>query len=177
MFGIAYYDKELITEAAKSSGLSSEFFEQRDEKSPGTLWYALSTGFGFNTGFSSETLFQIQSDTIRRLASKHPCVIVGRSADYVLRDNPECFNVFISAPTASRIRNIEERDPEVDKKNIGELLEKKDKSRAAYYNFYTDKQWGHSTSYHLTIDSSVLGMEGSAEFIREFIERARAARG
>lgn len=176
MFGIAYYDRELITEAARLSGLSSEFFEKRDEKTPGSLRFALSTGFGFSTGFSSETLFQIQSDTIREVASKEPCVIVGRCADYVLRDNPNCFNVFISASIADRIRNIRERDASVEHKNIEELLEKMDKTRAAYYNFYTDKQWGYSTSYDLCINSSVLGMEGSAAFIKNFIETAKAAK-
>lgn len=170
MFGIAYYDRELISEAAKLSGLSSEIFEQRDEKTPGSLRFALATGFGITTGFSSESLFLIQSDTIRKVASEGPCVIVGRCADYVLRDNPRCINVFINAPVEQRIRNIKARDASVNCKNIGELLEKMDKSRAAYYNFYTDKRWGHSGSYHLTVDSSLLGMEGTAELIKGFIE-------
>lgn len=172
MLGIAYYDKELIAEAARNSGLSSELFERGDEKTPGSWRYALSLGFGFSPGFSSEDLYRIQSETIRKVAAKEPCVIVGRSADYVLRDNPECFNVFIHAPMDQRIGHVLERDPECDSKSVRELLEKTDKSRAAYYDFYTDKRWGYGSSYHLSLDSSVLGMEGSAKLIIDFVKRA-----
>ena len=170
MFGISYYDKELIIEAAKMSGLSSEIFERKDEKTPGSLRFAFAREFGISAGFSSESLFQIQSDTIRKIASKESCVIVGRCADYVLRDNPRCVNVFINAPIEQRIRNVKERDASIDCKNIVELLEKMDKNRSAYYNFYTDKRWGYSNSYHLTVDSSLLGQEGTAELIKSFIE-------
>ncbi len=172
--GIRYYDNELITEAAKLSGLSSDFFERKDEKTPGSLRYALSLGFNIGPGFSSEELYRIQSETIRKVAAEGPCVIVGRSADYVLRNNPRCFNVFLHAPMEWRVKNVLERDRTADPKTIREAVAKKDKSRAAYYDFYTDKQWGNSTSYDLTLDSSLLGIEGSAEMIIDFVKRAEA---
>lgn len=172
MLGIAYYDNELIIEAAKLSGLSCDLFEQKDEKTPGSLRYALSLGFNFGPGFSSEELYRIQSETIRKVAEEGPCVIVGRSADYVLRNNPKCFNVFVQAPMEWRIENILERDEEADPRTIKEIVARKDKSRASYYDFYTDKQWGYSTSYHLTIDSSVLGLEETARMIIDFVQRA-----
>ena len=172
MLNIAYYDNELITEAAKLSGLSSDLFEQKDEKTPGSLRYALSLGFNLGPGFSSEELYRIQSETIRKVASDGPCVIVGRSADYVLRNNPKCFNVFVQAPMEWRIENVLERDKEADPRTIKDVVVKKDKSRASYYDFYTNKQWGYSTSYHLTVDSSVLGLEGTARMIIDFVKRA-----
>ena len=172
MLGIAYYDNELITEAAKLSGLSSDLLEQKDEKTPGSLRYALSLGFNLGPGFSSEELYRIQSETIRKVASDGPCVIVGRSADYVLRSNSRCFNVFVQAPMEWRIENILERDDEADPRTIKEVVIKKDKSRASYYDFYTNKQWGYSTSYHLTVDSSVLGLDGTARMIIDFVKRA-----
>ena len=172
MLDIAYYDNELISEAARLSGLSSDLFKQKDERTPGSLRYALSMGFNFGPGFSSEELYRIQSETIRKVAEEGPCVIVGRSADYVLRNNPKCFNVFVQAPMERRIENVLGRGDTVDPKNVREVIEKKDKSRASYYDFYTDKRWGHSTSYHLTLDSSVLGMEGSAQMIIDFVKRA-----
>lgn len=172
MLGIAYYDNELIIEAAKLSGLSSDLFEQKDERTPGSLRYALSLGFNLGPGFSSEELYRIQSETIRKVAGEGPCVIVGRSADYVLRANPKCFNVFVQAPMECRMENILERDSEADPRTLKEAIIKKDKSRASYYDFYTDKKWGDSTSYHLTIDSSVLGLEGTACMIIDFVKRA-----
>lgn len=177
MLGIAYYDNELITEAARLSGLSSDFFEMKDEKIPGSLRYALSVGFNIGTSFSSEEIYRIQSETIRKVAGEGPCVIVGRSADYVLRNNPRCFNVFVHAPIERRIKNILERDPGKDQKTVRDVITKTDKSRASYYDFYTEKQWGYSTSYHLTLDSSVLGIEGSARMIIDFVNRSGGLEG
>ena len=171
MFGIGYYDRELMMEAARRSGLCEEFFEKNDEKVPGSLMHVLTTAFSFNPGFSEDSLFKFQSDAIRSLAEQGSCVIVGRSADYILRENPYCYNIFIHAPEEVRIRNIMQREG-LSEKAAADRMERINKTRAAYYNFYTDKQWGESASYHLSIDSSVLGIQRSAEYIRDFVQEA-----
>lgn len=171
IFDIAYYDKKLITEASRRSGLSDEAIEGRDEKYPNALWHALSAGFPFNNAFKPEDFFTIQSDTIRAIARKESCVIVGRSADYVLRENPDCINIFLHAPLKDRAAHIASRE-NISKKDAQELAEKVDKGRAAYYNFYTDKQWGDSKSYHLSVDTSVLGMDATADYIADFVRKA-----
>lgn len=169
LLGIGYYDRRLISEAAKRSGLSSEAFEENDEKVPGTLRYAFSFGFGFNNAFLQESLFKIQSDTILDIASRESCVIVGRCADYVLRENPRCVNLFIHAPFPYLVGNVASRT-NISEKEAAEMIQKVNKTRAAYYDFYTEKQWGVSASYHLSIDSSIMGTEKTAAFLKEFAE-------
>ena len=176
LFGIAYYDKELINEASKSRGLSTEYFEKADERAPSALlnsfsinWLTGAGGLWGDGGLSNEYIFKFQSDVIRKLAETQSCVIVGRCADYILRQYPRCYNVFIHAPLEDRIARILSRSQGMTRKEAIELAEKKNKLRAAYYNFYTDKGWGVSSSYDLSIDSSILGSEETALFIRDFI--------
>ena len=174
---ISYYDRELITLAAKESGLCAEVFEQADEKTSHGLAYAFSTGFslmGIYTPYqdilSNERLFQLQSDTIRNLADKESCVLVGRCADYILRDNPDCLSFFIHCTDEKqRVENIIKRQQTTGDK-ARELLTKTDKTRAAYYNYYTNKIWGHASSYNFSIDSSVLGIEGTVDFISRLVK-------
>lgn len=175
IFGIGYYDKNLITEAAKRSGLADETFEQYEERRFGTLWHALSTGFNISGGFSPEDIFRIQSETIMDIASKEPCVIVGRCADYVLRNNPECFSVFVHASPEVRTRRVAVRR-NISHEQAAELIAKTDKSRASYYNFYTEKTWGYGPSYNLCIDSGMPGLEQSAQLIADFIRQVRGQR-
>ena len=113
--GIVYYDKELINLASKESGICGEFFEKADEKTSGSLLKALAMGFSMNNAIfqsndylSNESLFQIQSDVIRKVASKQSCILVGRCADYILRDDPNCISIFISATLNDRIRRAME---------------------------------------------------------------------
>ncbi|MDR0810928.1 MAG: cytidylate kinase-like family protein [Paludibacter sp.] len=174
----AYFDKELITLAAKESGLSREFFEQADEKKRGGFFYSL---FGFHSNIqlggsdnlflNSETLFKIQSDVIRQLAKQQNCVFVGRCADYILRDNPNSLNIFITANRAERRQRLVERGEKRNGETLDELLDKTDRSRAEYYNFFTNKHWGNSQSYHFCINSSLLGIEQSAELICEIVKK------
>lgn len=169
LLDINFYDKKLIAEAARRSGLSDEYIEEAEEKVPGKLFYAFSMGFGMTSNnFSPESVFNIQSDTIREIASRESCVIVGRSADYILRENPYCINIFIHAPLEFRVEQVSKRE-NVSKKEAAELIRKIDKTRAAYYDFYTNKQWGASKSYHLSIDSSILGVDETAAFIKQYI--------
>lgn len=175
--GIAYYDRELINLASKESGICGEFFEKADEKTSGSLLKALAMGFSMNNAIfqsndylSNESLFQIQSDVIRKVAAEGSCVIVGRCADYILRDNPGCLHIFISASPTDRIKRAMEYNHTTEKE-AEEAIRKADKSRASYYNYYTDKTWGAAESYDLCINSSVYGIDGTTAFIREFVEK------
>lgn len=174
--GIAYYDKEMMAVAAKESGLSEEFFEKADERASSGLSYAFTVGFSYMGMFtpytdilSNDGLFKFQSDAIRKLA-ENSCVLVGRCADYILRDDPACLSFFIHNTKENRIqRIIESQDLSVEQAK--ELMMKTDKSRAAYYNYYTNKEWGVASSYNFSIDVSVLGVDETVEFIKNFVER------
>lgn len=174
---IAYYDKELMTLAAKESGLSEEFFEKADERASSGLSYAFSMGYSYMGLFppyadvlSNDRLFLFQSDAIRKLADEGSCVIVGRCADYILRDNPNCLSFFIHNTKENRIQRIIESQ-NLTVEQAKELMTKTDKSRASYYNYYTNKEWGVATSYNFSIDVSVLGIDESVEFIKNYVER------
>ena len=173
-FDIAYYDREILTLAAKESGFCTEVFERNDEKNRflrtlgniipfvggGTTYY--------NNELSNENLFRIQSDAIRKAADEHSCIFIGRCADYILRNNPRCVNVFITADMKDRIANVMKWN-ECDEEHARELIEKGDKERADFYNFYSSGTWGAAETYHLCINSSVLGIEKTAKFIQEFV--------
>lgn len=171
------YDKELIQLASQESGLGKEFFEQMDEKCKHRFF---SNFFGFRAGMvgnitanylQNETLFQIQSDVIRSLAEKNSCIFVGRCADYILRDYPRHLNVFINANLNDRVQRIS-IDKGISEAEALNQINEVDKKRAGYYNYYSNKTWGMSTSYHLCINSSVLGIEETAAFILEYIHKS-----
>lgn len=174
--GISYYDKELIELASQESGLCKEFFEKADEKASQNLIGGL---FGMRFPFvtegampysnclSNDALFKIQSDVIRKLAEEKSCLFVGRCADYILRDNPYCVNVFISAAQEDRIKRVMQRR-HISREDAENLIEKIDKKRSSYYNYYSYNTWGAAGTYHLCIDSSILGIDETVEFIKEF---------
>lgn len=175
--GIAYYDKELINLASKESGICGEFFEKADERTSGSLLKALAMGFSMNNAIfqsndylSNESLFQIQSDVIRKVAAEGSCVLVGRCADYILREDKDCVNVFISASMEDRVRRAMEYN-QLPQKEAEEYIHKADKSRASYYNYYTDKIWGAAESYDLCINSSCYGVDETTEFVISFLEK------
>lgn len=177
--GFGFFDKELINIASKESGLAAEFFEQADEKHHQRFlghFFRISKNIIDssdleNNYITSNTLFKIQSDVIRSLAEKQPCVFVGRCADYILRENPHCFNIFITANLSDRIARVAKR-LNLPAKAAKNVLEKLDKKRSAYYNFYTNKTWGAAESYHLCVNTSVLGIDETAAFIKSIIDRA-----
>lgn len=176
-FGIAFYDKELIQLASKESGLGKQFFEQVDEKKRHSfiggllgLRTNLSNEVYVNNYLSNETFFKIQSDVIRKLAAEKSCLFVGRCADYILRDHPRCINVFITADEEDRVKRVA-RDQKLTAEKALEVIEKTDKKRAGYYNYYSNKVWGAAGSYHLCINSSVLGIDETVAFISRFIEQ------
>lgn len=171
--GIPVYDKELITKAAQDSGFSAEFFEQTDEKKS---FFSLSSFFGGGYSvtenyMSDRGLFKMQSDTIERIAEQGSAIIVGRCADYILRDHDNTLNVFLTSPDEIRAERIAERK-DITIEAAAKLIEEKDKKRAEYYNYYTFGNWGVASNYDLCIDSSILGIEGTAEFIIDFAKKA-----
>lgn len=171
--GIPVYDKELITKAAQESGFSAEFFEQTDEKKS---FFSLSTFFGSGYGvtedfISDRGLFKIQSQTIEHITEQGSAVIVGRCADYILRERKNTLNVFLTSPDEIRAKRISERKG-ISIEEAAKLIEEKDKKRAEYYNYYTFGNWGVASNYDLCIDSSILGIEGTAEFIIDFARKA-----
>lgn len=177
--GIRLYDKELINLAAEQSGLCPECFERVDEKeSKGvfmTLIGYLRSPFAGDDGgmtnvLSNDALFKIQSDVIRSLAARESCIFVGRCADYILRDDPHAVNVFVSADAADRCRRICQRRG-CTEQEARAVMERGDAQRADYYNYYSSRTWGEASTYHLCINSSVLGEEGTADLIMEFAER------
>lgn len=173
--GINYYDKSLIEIAAKKSGISKEVFEQTDEKSIFSLFADVSAGVAniFGAGYYNDScllndsLFKIQSDIIKQLARKESCIFVGRCADYVLRDNPRSVNVFVCGNIDDRIERIlkDSKDKEKTKEKVQKEIEHTDKQREKYYEFYTSKQWGAAATYQMCINSSVMGLEKTAEII------------
>jgi cytidylate kinase len=174
---IAYYDKELLSIAARDSGLCPEIFEKADEQESNRLSYAFSLGFSplgmyipYDDILSNEKLFLLQSETIRSLAAKESCVIIGRCSDYILRDNPSCVSFFIHNTFDNRVKHIAERE-KVSETRAKELIAKVDKSRAAYYNYYTNKLWGVASSYNFSLDVSILGTDGTVAFLKDFIRR------
>lgn len=173
-FAASYYDRELLNLAAKESGFSARFFEQNDEKKGffkglfNVQTSHFSGGSLYKTNFSQESLFQFQSDAIKRAAKQGSCVFVGRCADYVLRDFPNTVNIFVTASMEFRVAQVVAKE-HVDAATAERLIEQRESRRAAYYNYYTGKQWGHASSYDLCIDSSLLGIEATEKLIAEFV--------
>lgn len=176
--GIPYYDKELMLEAAKKAGMSPEFFERKDERMPTFLSGIFSFSMGFNpmawyqgsTSISDDAIYHSQSEVIKTIADRGPCVIVGRSADYVLRDRPNVINIFVHAPMDVCVRRIMERSDCNDEDSARMLAEKTNKLRANYYNFYTDKRWGMAAGYDLTFDSSLVPMDAMVDIICRYVK-------
>lgn len=175
---IAFFDKELINIASQESGLQKEFFEKADEKASRGISGLFGLRFPFindgpissNNCLSNDSLFKIQSDVIRNLSEKESSLFVGRCADYILRDNARCVNVFISAPLEDRIKRICKTTKTTPEK-AEEIIVKTDRERASYYNYYSYKAWGAASTYHLCIDSSILGIDESVGFIKLFIQK------
>ncbi len=178
MLAIPVYDKELLAKAAEKSGFSSEFFERRDEKRGFRFFQSLfgvgrsvapSQGYGQNY-INDDDLFKMQSSVIRDIAQNGPAIFVGRASNYVLREM-DCLDVFISAPLPVRIRRVAERRG-LTPAEAEDLIVKKEKARRDFYDFFTFGSWGNSSEYDLCLDSSILGIEGTAGFIVDFGKKA-----
>ena len=178
--GIKFYDKELIKLIAKQSGLCEKVLESYDEKPTNSLLYSIVMDIYPSVMYTGPTIdqqiYQANYDTIRRLADGEPCVIVGRCADYILRDHPELVSVFVHANSDFRAARIAEEYKLPDAK-VRDLLVKTDKRRASYYNFQSEKQWGAASSYNLCIESSEVGIDGAVDLIMDYINYKKKAKG
>lgn len=172
--GIPVYDSELLSKAAEESGFSADLFRRNDEKKSllkvGSLFGTNRYGSFTSNVLSEGELFRIQSETIRHIAEKGPAIFVGRASDYVLRDL-DCLDVFVCAPLEARRKRIAERRG-VSEQEAETLIAKTDKGRENYYNFFTFSHWGVASNYDLCIDSSILGIDGTADYIIEFGRKA-----
>lgn len=172
--GITVYDQELIAKAAEQSGFSKELFANSDEKRNllALSSFIVDVGrFGSADNYMSDNqLFVIQSNVIRSLADKGPAIFIGRCSDYILRDR-KCLDVFVTATDEVRIKRIAER-MNITPEQADSLMRKKDRTRETYYNYYTFGNWGVASNYDLCVDSSVLGIEGTADMIIDFCRRA-----
>ena len=175
-WGIKCYDKELLARAAKESGYCEEMFRNHDERPTNSFLYNLvmdTYSFGYNSSTFvdmpiSHKVFLAQFDAIKKLAKEEPCVIVGRCADYALAELKNCVHIFIHGDLETRIQRVAKKyeltSDKAKEKNI-----KKDKQRASYYNYYSSKKWASVESYHLSVDSSLLGIDGTVELIKQFV--------
>lgn len=175
-FGAKYYDRELLNLAAKESGFSEKIFEQNDERKGflrglfNVQTAHLGGGNLYKSNFSQESLFQFQSDAIKKAAQEGSCVFVGRCADYILRDFDNVVNVFISASMQFRVEQVATRQG-VSHEEARHIIEQGESRRAQYYNYYTGKKWGAAESYDLCIDSSILGLQATERLIADFIRK------
>ena len=175
-FDAKFYDRELLNLAAKESGFSEKFFKQNDEKK-GFLRGLfnvqsphLTGGSLYGSNFSQDSLFQFQSDAIRKAAAEDSCVFVGRCADYILRDFENVVNIFITASMDFRV-DVVSKVKQLDAEHARKLIEHVESRRAQYYNYYTGKRWGAAESYDLCIDASILGLEETEKLIADFIRK------
>lgn len=174
--GIKYYDKELLQQAAKDSGFCEEIFENHDEKPTSSFLYSLvmdtySAGNYVATPFLdmplNHKIFLAQFDTIKKIAENESCVIVGRCADYALANHPDVLNIFVRADLEDRIKIISKR-MDLTENKAKDLILKNDKQRASYYNYYTSKKWGDTSSYDLMINTSKISVDNAVDLILDF---------
>lgn len=176
-YGINYYDRELLTRAAKESGFCEEILQNHDERPTNSFLYNLvidTYSFGYNSSSFvdmpiSQKVFLAQFDTIKKVAEEGPCVIVGRCADYALEGRDNVINLFIYADEDFKIKRVMDIY-DLDESKARDMINKKDKQRQSYYNYYTNRKWGRADTYDLCINSAVLGIDGSVKLIKQFVE-------
>lgn len=179
--GVKCYDKELLSEAAKHSGLCEELFETHDEKPTNSFLYSLvmdTYSLGYTTSAYMDMpinhkIFLAQFDTIKKLADEESCVIVGRCADYALAEYPNTVTVFITGNEPDKLEYLQQLY-DVNESKAKDIMVKTDKKRASYYNYYASKRWGDAKSYDLCINSSAVGVEGAVKIIQEFAKAKQA---
>lgn len=173
--GIKHYDENLITLAAREGNLDETVASKADESAANSLLYTLALGSNFfgsamNFGYKpplNDKLFLLQSDVIRRAAEEGSCVIIGRCADYVLREHPKRLSIFVYGDLPNRKQRVMERHEGITEAQAIDLINKTDRRRSSYYNFYTGNKWGKYDNYHLAVNSSLLGIDKTAELIAD----------
>jgi len=174
---IPFYDNELIARAVKESGFAAAAFENAERKATNSLLYSIAMGLnaygsqelGFNHLSLDDRIYLVQSDVIRKVAQEGPCVIVGRCADYILKDMPDVVNIFIWAGLEFRKKRAMELD-HLPKDKIEEEIRRIDKRRANYYNYHANEKWGKAENYHLSLRSDYIGIDNCVECIKNYIE-------
>ena len=184
-YKIPCYDKSLVAKVAQNSGFCQEMIKEHDERPTSSFLYNLvmdTYSFGYNASSFvdmpiSQKVYLAQYDTIKKLAGEGPAVFIGRCADSVLSDFENVINIFIHADESFRIRQIMQRYQDIDTpQKASDMMNKKDKERQSYYNYYTSKKWGRSDSYDLCINTAMLGIEGSVKLIVQCVEDFESVR-
>ena len=173
-YGIKYYDKDLIAHVASNSGFCKEMIEQQDERATNSFLYNLvmdTYSFGYNASSFvdmpiSQKVFLAQFDTIKKLADEGPAVFIGRCADNALSERDNVINIFIHADEDSRIDEIMRRYPDINtRQKARDFMNKKDRQRQSYYNYYSSRKWGRADTYDFSINSALLGIDGAVNLI------------
>ena len=175
--GVPCYDEKLIDMVAKESGFAQSFVAEKGERMTGSLLFNIASSLSFaNNVFSTnngvtlqDEIYFTQNRIIKELADKGPCVIVGRCADYILREREDCLNVFIFADNESKIERAEKYF-NITREEAPAVLKKKDKARANHYKYYTDQEWGMASNYDLCLNSGLIGSEGCVKAIQQVLE-------
>ena len=175
--GYSYYDKELIDRVSKESGLAKEFIEEQGEHITGSLLFNIASNmtyagmvFGGNMLPLQDQLFVVQSDIIKEIAAKENCVIVGRCADFILRDVPDSLHVFIHGNMENKAeRAVKEYG--FDPNDVEKTIRKRDKARANHYKYYTDYEWGKAQNYDMTLNSSTFGIDGCVNLLYDVVTK------
>ena len=179
ILGIPLFDKQLIADAASKGNLNEEVLKKTDETAANSLLYTLAMGsnvvgttmhFGYKMPINDK-LFILQSEVIKEYAKSGSCVIIGRCADYVLREEKNVFRLFIYGDLEHRKARVRERHPEIKPAQVIDVINKTDRRRASYYNFYTGNKWGKYDNYDMAVNSSTLGIEGTAQLIASCAKR------
>ncbi len=178
--GIPYYDKQIIDKAAKETGFCAEFIEKEEQRVTNSLLFNLATnayslgnimGGGYNQSLSDQ-VFQAEAKVIKDLASEGACVIVGRCADYILKNQFPCFNVFICADFDKRCERAVNKYG-IKKENANDVVKKTDKARIRHNQFYGSQDWGDARNYDLTVNSGTVGIENAVQILKAAIENLK----
>lgn len=175
--GIPCFDRDALVKIAEKHGIPVETFEKADEQATSSFLYSLAISsysgsiahFGMNNQVLTDRVFNIQSQEIKKIADEGDCIIIGRCADDVLSEYDGVLKIFIHAPIEERVKILVEQYG-MDESTASKKISKNDKKRASYYNFYTGKGWGDPKNYHMNIDSSLLGVEGTAKLIKKIVD-------
>ena len=177
IYDIPFYDNEIISHAAKESGFAEAAFENAEEKATNSLLYSIAMGMNIfsvqDIGYAGlsldDRIFLAQANVVRKVADAGPCVIVGRCADYILRDRDDLINIFITASVDNRISRAIEIDM-LPKEKAAEIVLKKDKTRANYYKYHVGERWDNVLNYDLAIRSDLTGIEGTVKALKAYLD-------
>jgi len=177
--GAKYYDKELLSAAAERLGFSPDIFQRVDECKPSALRSLLGLNYGVSdsysgSGLSCESLYATQCEVIRKICDEGSCVIVGRTADHVMRTHPRMVSVFVHAPESYRIARVIESGECALESEARELIRKRDRQREGYYNYFTGRRWGFGPNYHLCVDSSVIDEDTLRKLVEDYLHARRS---